>query len=228
MADVTVVDVEVADVGPIAHSPIAPSGSVAIVEGWQVCTRSSTAALRLIDLSSLAKVAVRATPGGAVARALNVVHGRAARDLRGRLVIGSGPDEWLIVAPVGAAPSVAATLVSSDDPASAGEGDLVTVIDVTHGRALMRLSGLRSASALEKLCAIDLSDRATPDGRALRSSVAKLVTDVVRDDREGEPSYLLHCERSSGQFLFDAVLDAGAEFGIDVAGMSGESVALGV
>jgi hypothetical protein len=29
---------------------------------------------------------------------------------------------------------------------------------------------------------------------------------------------LLHCERSSGQFLFDALLDAGAEFGIDIQG----------
>ena len=48
--------------------------------------------------------------------------------------------------------------------------------------------------------------------------MAKLVTDVVRDDRDGTPSYLLHCERSSGQYLFDAVLDAGAEFGIEPTG----------
>jgi len=30
--------------------------------------------------------------------------------------------------------------------------------------------------------------------------------------------HLLHCERSSGQFLFDALCDAGAEFEIDVDG----------
>jgi len=29
--------------------------------------------------------------------------------------------------------------------------------------------------------------------------VAKVVTDVVRDDFDGTRSYLLHCERSSGQ-----------------------------
>ena len=29
-------------------------------------------------------------------------------------------------------------------------------------------------------------------------------------------SYLLHCERSSGQYLADSLLDAGAEFGIGV------------
>jgi hypothetical protein len=46
----------------------------------------------------------------------------------------------------------------------------------------------------------------------------RVVTDVVRDDRDGAASYLLHFERSSGQFLFDALLDAGREFDVDVGG----------
>ena len=45
---------------------------------------------------------------------------------------------------------------------------------------------------------------------------------MIRDDQESPsgpvPSYLLHCERSYGQYLFDALLDAGAEFGIGVGG----------
>jgi sarcosine oxidase gamma subunit len=57
----------------------------------------------------------------------------------------------------------------------------------------------------------------TPDGAALSTSIAKLVTGLVRDDTHGTPSYLLHCERSSGQYLCDALLDAGAEFGINSA-----------
>ena len=69
-----------------------------------------------------------------------------------------------------------------------------------------------------KVCGVDLSEEITPDGAAFRSSVAKLVTDVVRDDRGTERSYLLHCERSSGQYLFDALIDAGDEFGIEVEG----------
>jgi hypothetical protein len=48
--------------------------------------------------------------------------------------------------------------------------------------------------------------------------VAKLVTDIVRDDLDGVPSYLLHCERSSGQYLADAVLDAGVAFGVEIDG----------
>ena len=76
----------------------------------------------------------------------------------------------------------------------------------------MRLSGSSAASVLAKVCGIDLSDDVTPDGAAFRTSVAALATDVIRDDLGGTRSYLLHCERSSGQYLFDALLRAGAEF----------------
>jgi glycine cleavage system aminomethyltransferase T len=50
--------------------------------------------------------------------------------------------------------------------------------------------------------------------------VAKLATDVIRDDIRLERSYLLHCERSSGQYLYDALLDAGREFGIEPDGFA--------
>jgi heterotetrameric sarcosine oxidase gamma subunit len=95
---------------------------------------------------------------------------------------------------------------------------LVSVFDATHGRALMRITGVHAADLLAKVCGVDFSEEVTPDGATFRSSVAKLVTDVVRDDRATERSYLLHCERSSGQYLFDALIDAGDEFGIEVEG----------
>jgi heterotetrameric sarcosine oxidase gamma subunit len=94
------------------------------------------------------------------------------------------------------------------------------VLDLTHGRALMRLTGTPAAAALAKMCSIDLADASTPNGTAFRSSVASVVADVIRDDQESTAgmvaSYLLHCERSYGQYLFDALLDAGGEFGIGV------------
>jgi sarcosine oxidase gamma subunit len=69
---------------------------------------------------------------------------------------------------------------------------------------------------LAKVCAVDLSDTVTPNGAAFRSSVSRITTDVVRDDDAGVRSYLLHCERSSGQYLAECLLDAGAEFDIDI------------
>ena len=202
--------------GPIARSPIAPAPPVSEHGGWEVSGRRSTAELTVADATPLAKVAVRAAHDGGMRAALGVPFGRAARDAGGRLVVGSGPGEWLVLAGVGESSAARAQLAE----AAADVGELVSVVDLTHGRALVRLTGACSADLLAKVCGIDLAPSVTPDGTAFRSSVAGVVTDVVRDDAGPVASYLLHCERSSGQYLFDRLLDAGAEFAIETTGFS--------
>jgi heterotetrameric sarcosine oxidase gamma subunit len=202
----------VVETAPIARSPIAPVPPITIEHGWEVSVRRSAAELKITDFTPLAKVLVLASTGGELACALSVPFGRAARDESETLVVGSGPGEWLLLAAPGTSAAVTRRVEEMHD-----EG-IVSVYDVTHGRALVRITGPRTPDLLAKVCAIDFSVAVTPDGAAFRSSVAKLVTDVVRDDRDGEISYLLHCERSSGQYLFDALIDAGDEFGIEVDG----------
>jgi heterotetrameric sarcosine oxidase gamma subunit len=195
---------------PLARSPIAPAAPVIVSHGWEISGARSEAALRLVDCTPLAKLQVRAEPDGVAAEQLGQRFGRAGRDADGSLVIGSGPGEWLVVGACGSAEALAARVPR---PAR--------LVDLTHGRALLRLTGADAARLLAKLCPIDLDDRSTPDGAAFRSSVAKLVTDVVREDDANTPSYWLHCEWASGQYLFDALLDAGREFGIEVDGWHG-------
>ncbi|MFP5068699.1 sarcosine oxidase subunit gamma [Pseudonocardia nantongensis] len=202
----------------VARTPITPLDPVER-GGWQVSARRSTADLTIADESPLAKVLVRGPFGGALRDIVGARFGRAARtEYAGTtvLAVGSGPGEWLVIGPPGAA----GTLREHLESAAQNTGEFVSVLDQTHGRALIRLRGRRCADVLGKICGIDLHDGSTPDGAALRTSVAGLATDLVRDDGPGstEPSYLLHCERSSGQYLFDVLLDAGAEFGIDVTG----------
>jgi heterotetrameric sarcosine oxidase gamma subunit len=197
---------------PIARSPIAPVPPTTVEHGWEVSARRSAAGLTITDCTPLAKVLVLASADGELARTLGVPFGRAARDAQGSLVVGSGPGEWLLLATPGTSPAVTQRVDEVQD-----EG-LVSVFDATHGRAIMRITGAKAPDLLAKVCAIDLADEVTPNGAAFRSSVAKLVTDVVRDDSGGSRSYLLHCERSSGQYLFDALIDAGDEFGIEVDG----------
>jgi heterotetrameric sarcosine oxidase gamma subunit len=178
--------------------------------------------LTLTDLSALAKVQVKAPPDGQVRNALGTPFGRATRPtgsggplapVHGALVIGSGPGEWLVLGPPETAADVRAALTTL----VAGVDEFTSVVDLTHGRALVRLCGTDSAALLAKVCGVDLADAVTPDGAAFRSSVARVVTDVVRDDlSDGTRSYLLHCERSSGQYLAESLLDAGTEFGIAV------------
>lgn len=201
---------------PVARPPVETTGSTSRRGHWLVTDRASSADLTLTDLSPLAKVGVRAADDGALASSLGVQVGRASRR-EGALVAGAGPGEWLIIDAVDGQADLAARWRNRVDET----GESAAVVDQTHGRALLRLTGARAVDVLAKICAIDLADDLVPDGSALRSSVARLVTDIIRDDVSDEPgqrSYLLHCERSSGQYLFDSVVDAGAEFGIETKG----------
>jgi len=212
-----------AEAAPVARSPIAPAPPVKVEAGWEVSGRRSDAPLTITDHTPLAKVQLRAPWTGAMAKALGVPFGRAAREtaaLDGRngawLVAGSGPGEWLVLAPPGAAAAVAGWLAAMAADA-AGE-EFVSMVDLTHGRALVRITGPDAAGLLARLCGADLHDDMAPDGAALRSAVAGVATDIIRDDQATVPSYLLHCERSSGQYLFGALVSAGQELGIGVDG----------
>src|SRR5215468_8015107 len=165
-----------------------------------------------VACTPLAKVGVRAPVGGRAAAGLGVPFGRAVRDAGGTLTAGSGPGEWLLLGAPGAGPALAARVAGL---AARCPGELVTATDVTHGRALIRLTGPRAADVLAKVCGID-----TADGAAFRTAVAAVATDVIRDDTGGVPSYLLHCERSSGAYLFGELLAAGGEFGIEIDGFT--------
>lgn len=196
---------------PIARSPIRQRPPVAEHASWEVSRASATAPLRLADLTPLAKILVRAGPASAAAGVLACEFGHSRRAVSGELVIGCGPDEWLLLAPASTRPSLAAQL-------SSGGGEFLTIIDVTHGRVVLRLSGADAARTLGKVCAIDLSDKATPNRAAFRSSVARLACLVVHDDLDGIRSYLICSDRSSGQYLFDALADAGAEYSLEQDG----------
>ena len=196
---------------PVARGPVAVAAPAWLTAGWSVSCRRSPASLTLADWTPLAKVLVRTSPHGAVGQALGVECGQARRLPEGTLVIRPGPDEWLLFGPPGTAPG----LVEQWE-GLAGD-DHTAVVDVTSGRALLRLSGDGAPDVLAKVCAVDA--HAVTDGTAFRSAVAGVVTEVVRDDGPGpERSYLLAFDWSFGQYLFDALLDAGGEFGVQVNG----------
>ncbi len=196
----------------IARSPISPAAPVEVVHGWEVSARRTTADLRMIDATPLTKTLVRAPVDGTVAELLDVPPGRAVRNGRGAMVTTAAPGEWWLIGPPQADPKGAVHIES------VGRQELVSILDLTHERAAIRLTGAAAPKLLEKVCAINLSEQITPNGAALRSSVARVVSDIVRDDYNGECSYLLHFDRSFGQYMFDALLDAGREFSIDVDG----------
>lgn len=146
--------------------------------------------VRLADASALTKLLVRG-PGPAVA------FGLTARSSEGVLALGYGYGEVL--------------LLTESAPSEPSSGDAV---DLTHGLTALRLTGRAAADLLSRVCALDLSDGMTPDVTVRRCPVAGLAVVLVRDDVEGEHSYLLLVDRSYGQSLYDVLLDAGTEFGL--------------
>lgn len=206
------------DAAMIARSPIDAAQPTVIVDGWQVSDRRSTAALTIADVSALAKMQVKMPVADATA--LGMAFGRATHTAYGTLTIGSGPGEWLIIGRRDGVARHCEVLAESGIAAA-------STIDLTHGRALFRLTGDRLVDLMAKVCAIDLDATIRPNGTALRTSVASVATDIIRDDLvSGIPSMLLHCERSSGHYLFEALLDAGDEFDIDVTGFTDPLTAL--
>jgi heterotetrameric sarcosine oxidase gamma subunit len=169
------------------------------------------AELTLTDCSPMAKVLIHADPSGALAERLAVPFGRSRRDDDGTLILRVRPAQWLLFADSGRERE----LVERWEAAAAETDEFVSVIDVTSGRTLLRLTGELSPALLAKICALDLA-RAS-NGSALRSSVAKVNAEIVRDDADGRRSYLLACERSYGRFLTEAINDAGEEFSVGSA-----------
>lgn len=193
---------------PVAHSAPVSRGTVEAA-GLHEAAGLASGGLVLSEITAGAKIGVRATLDGDLAAELDTRFGRVRRTDDG-IVVGSGPGEWLVL--VRAQEAVGRLRRLREVAGRAAEH--ASVVDLTHGRALFRLEGPFAADVLGKLCAVDFDGGLISDGAALRSTVAGVVTDVVRIDTDGEPGYLLHCERSSGGYLHTTLLDAGAEYGI--------------
>ena len=176
--------------------------------------------LTLADESATAKRLVRADADGPTASLLGARFASSRVAAGGALVLGSRPGEWAVL---GTPQQVAAVTDQLDTAAAAGPGaagesaELVSHLDWTHGRAMFRVTGHEAPRMLEKVCGLDWSDPMTPDGAAASASVAMVTCDLARNDADGKPSYLILCDRSFGQYLFDALADAGEEFGLTIS-----------
>lgn len=89
------------------------------------------------------------------------------------------------------------------------------VVDLTHVRAMFRLTGDRAGTLINRVCGLDLTDGMFPNGAAARTLFAGVATEIVREDADGVPSYLIVPSRSFSTYIRDVMIDAGKEFGIE-------------
>ena len=116
-----------------------------------------------------------------------------------------GPDEWLIQTPPVRAERVA------NDLCQALKGAHAAVVDLTHARMVIRISGAKSRDVLAKGCPLDLHPRVFAASAGAQSLLAKASIILHAVDAEG--SFDIFVARSYAEYLWDWLADAMIEFG---------------
>ena len=122
----------------------------------------------------------------------------------------NGPNSWMIVSSDAAAGRAPGELLQILQTAA---GDLAAVVDQSHGRCCLRLSGSRARQVMAKNTAIDLHPRAFGPGRCALTSVAHMNASIVQVD--DAPTYDLFVSRSMARSFAHAIEQACYEFAND-------------
>ncbi|MCP5096370.1 MAG: aminomethyl transferase family protein [Chloroflexi bacterium] len=201
------------------------------LQGWQVVqsfgsmqqeTAVLTQAIALCDLSHNGKIRVEGNAAGAMlmADALAIGESKAVDygwiyRLRRDLFFVSTAAGDVVDTPALSAVETAVSLTQQ----AADSPDLITVTDVTHGNAELWLIGPYSAELLSRLCGLDFHDSEFPNGMAKQSSVAKTTQIIIRRDLGNMPAYALIGGRSLAVYLWQTILEAGQDLGIQPVGL---------
>ncbi|HLF88742.1 MAG TPA: glycine cleavage T C-terminal barrel domain-containing protein, partial [Anaerolineales bacterium] len=105
-----------------------------------------------------------------------------------------------------------------------GWGDGVHVTNVTENFAAFNLAGPQSREALAKVTDSDVSNEAFPYMHVRQMQVAAVRCNVFRIGFTGELSYEIHVPAGYGLHVWEALMEAGAEFGILPFGLEAQRV----
>jgi heterotetrameric sarcosine oxidase gamma subunit len=124
------------------------------------------------------------------------------------------PDEFLILTPSSAEKEITTVL----EAGIASQDTFVSLIDQTSGLVGFSISGLESTEVMRKLCALSFDSKDFPNLRVAQSSFANVRATIIRHDRGATPTFQLFADRSYSVYLWEAILDAGREFGVQPVG----------
>ena len=97
---------------------------------------------------------------------------------------------------------------------STASDQFVTITDVTHGRAEIRVIGPASQGLLSKVCGLDFHPSAFPNETAKQSSLAKTTQLIIRCDIGELSAFSIIGAQSLGPYVWDTLMEAGREFGV--------------
>jgi heterotetrameric sarcosine oxidase gamma subunit len=119
-----------------------------------------------------------------------------------------GQQRWLLVDRRDKLESLTASLALT---AEAG----FVVTDLSQARTVLRIAGGRARDVLAEGCALDLHPGVFPAGSCAATSVVGLAAVLVAVD--DAPTYDLHVARTYGQYVWEWMCEAAAEYGYNTA-----------
>lgn len=132
-----------------------------------------------------------------------------------KAVIGRGdvaaypiaPETWLITAP--------ANDTGFLSRLSEAAGSAASIVDQSHGKAALRISGPQVRDALDKICRLDLHPRTFPAHACGVTQIAHVAVLIARaDDGSATPGYDLIMPSTFAIHVLEAVEMAALEFGV--------------
>lgn len=119
-----------------------------------------------------------------------------------RTVLWLGPDEWLVSGCLNTSTIDALTTACT------------ALVDISHGRSVIRLAGRHAPALLAKGLPLDLHPRSFGPGRCAQSVLARC--NVLLHQLDSRPTYDLYAMRSYARSVTHFLLQAGAEYGCRV------------
>ncbi len=105
-----------------------------------------------------------------------------------------------------------------------GWGEGVHLTDLTETYAAFNLAGPQSRKVLEKLTERNLANKAFPYMRIRSAKIADVPCRLLRIGFTGELSYEIHCPSGYALYVWEALMDAGREFGIAPFGVEAQRI----
>ena len=117
-----------------------------------------------------------------------------------------GPGIWQVVGVAGALPDA---MILRETLAGFG-----TVVDLSHARTALQVSGAAAIRTLAKHCGLDLLAARFPTGSATNTRFGHIGITLARID--DAPTFELLVFRGYAEFVFDSLVEAAGEFGLQV------------
>lgn len=188
-----------------AHPLLQAGKRIGLAAGSAAVTLSERRPLSVLQISAFAQTVDAA--GAAIANALALslpAPNRCSGDFR-KSLRAIGPGIWQVVGDDGALPEAGAL--------RARLAGVATVVDLSHARTALQVAGIAAARTLAKHCGLDLDAARFPTGSVTNTRFGHIGMTLARVD--DVPTFELMVFRGYAEFVFEALVEAAAEFDTD-------------